>query len=265
MNFHAKTIEKYRRIMYNIRKMGYSAQKNAGTSRSKPILNPIPSGFKEKNGLIQSGKGAVCLFFERGTFPSDDFLLSVVSALKSKKIKAKIIISDGDDYSRVKNESLVVVRGGKKSGVVCGVIPGRTEYRFCLKDGVAPCDYAEKVLSFMREKNRFNFGSDGQSVFHEFYSETEPEAFCLSLTAASIEADRQSGCFNMIEVVSHSLPFSSDGLLADIFRKCGADVIPTENQSPVGINERKGRSVLVQISDVGFTDTLLKFTEAVNG
>ena len=157
------------------------------------------------------------------------------------------------------------MRGGEKSGVVCGVIPGRTEYRFCLKEGVRPDDYAEKVLSFMKEKNRFNFETDGRSVFHEFYSETEPEAFCLSITAASIEADKQSGCFNMIEVVAHSLPFSSNGLLADIFRKCGAGVIPTENQSPVGINERKGRNVLVQISDVGFTDTLLKFTEAVNG
>ena len=262
LNFHAKTIEKSPQIMYNIRKMGFSAQKTIKSAYSDVEKSLIALGFKEKNGRYSFGKGDVCFYFLAEDFPSEKQLCDLLMLLKSKKIKARICVSMRSDDCVFKSEVVVFVRYGLPSGVVRGVMPGRTEYSFSCKNGKKSEKYAENVLS------RVKIGgarAENGRIIHSFYDCAESEAFCQALARASIEEDVSEDCFNMIWVDLHAKPLFSDDLIVDMLISAGAKEITENCGFSPNIAVQASRAAAVYVSDVNDIAILVKFTEAING
>lgn len=263
LNFHAKTIEKYLRIMYNICKMDYSAQKTPSESISDVEKKLISLGFRKKKELYAFGKGDVVLCFEQNTF-SSELLFATASRLVKNKIKAKVVVTDGIDCE-IKGNVVVFLRGGNKSGVVRTILPGETRYSFSRCAGVIDDGYAERVYKLIPRDKFYSVSLEKEEIVHSFCDDDETDSFSQEITRASIIEDENSGQFTMIKVTAHANPFSSDFFLSDVMAECGATELYPDNPKPLGIVYEARKAVLVSVSECDFADILLKFTEALNG
>lgn len=262
-NFHSKTIEKYRRIMYNICKMDFSAQKTPSGLTPDVEKNLISLGFRKKKGLYSFGKGDVVLCFEQNAFPSELFSL-FVSRLVRNKIKTKIVVPDSADCE-ISGNVIVFLRVGNKSGVIRSLLPGETRYSFFRCGGKCDDGYAGRVFGLMPRGEFYSVSLEKEEIVHSFYDDTEPETFSHEITLASLKEDEKNGQFTMIRVPSHSNPFMSDAFLSDLMVKCGAEENRSDNRKPLKFVCKADKAVLVSVADHGFADILLKFTEALNG
>lgn len=263
LNFHAKTIEKYLRIMYNICKMDYSAQKTPSESISGVEKKLISLGFRKKKELYAFGKGDVVLCFERNTF-SSELLFATALRLVKNKIKAKVVVTDGIDCE-INGNVVVFLRGGNKNGVVRTILPGETRYSFSRCAGVIDEDYAKRVFNLISRNKFYSVSLEKAEIVHSFCDDDETDSFSQEIARASIIEDENSGLFTMIKVTAHANLFSSDVFLSDVMAECGATEFYPDNPKPLGIVYEARKAVLVSVSKCDFADILLKFTEALNG